>query len=102
MTEVRPTYYASGTYAYEFELIGSGFGVLPDDAIGVPMSHNDNPLENRNSTQVTHVMHIVERSANRIVVRAEQSSWHPAGSIGGLVSSDRRVVYWENDTNPIP
>ena len=83
-------------------MLGNGFDVLPFDAIGVPMIANDRPLEYRDTIAPQAIMEIVERSDTRIVVRSGTEVIHAQSSIGALVSSDRSVVYWVNDTNPLP
>ena len=102
MTEIRPTYYAGGDFTYEFEILGCGFDMLPSDVVGFPMTSNDDPLRYRNADAPSAVMLLVERSNTRIVMRASEEAHHGLTSIGGLVSNDRSIVYWENDTNPLP
>lgn len=101
--EFSPTNYAPGTFAFEFELLGNGFNLLPDDVVGVPMSDNGNPSYYRYDNSAVNVMNVIERSNNRIVMRAAESSPHGRiTSIGMLLSNDRSTVYWINDTRPIP
>lgn len=102
MTEIRPSYYAAGNYRYDFEILGGGFSALPLDVVGVPMISNDNPLQFRNDQSAEVVMRLAERSPNRIVMRAERAWNHTTATIGALLSSDRSIVYWVNDTNPLP
>lgn len=102
VSEVLPAYYAAGEYTYEFEILGRGFDSLPNDIVGVPMVSNDNPLQFRNATSGVSMMTIAERSNNRLVMRAATPYNHEAASIGALLSNDRTIVYWVNDTNPIP
>ena len=85
-----------------FTLKGVGFMELPDDAIAVPMSDNDNPLENRNVTSGGSVMRIVERTATTITFSAAFDVNHGVISIGAILSGDRSDVYWQNNTRPIP
>lgn len=85
-----------------FTLEGIGFDELPEDAIAVPMSNNDNPLENRNAVSGGTVMIIVERTATTITFSASLSVNHGVISIGAILSRDRSDVYWQNNTRPIP
>lgn len=102
VSEILPTYYAAGEYTYEFEIIGRGFDSLPNDMVGVPMTSNENPLQFRNAASRESMMTIAERSNTRLVMKAAAPYNHVAASIGALLSNDRTIVYWVNDTNPIP
>ena len=102
MTEIRPSYYAAGDNSLEFELIGENFDLLPSDTVGVQMHSNDDPLANRYEPVDVNLMHIVERSSTRILVRAYRHWEHIQCSIGALLSNDRSVVYWVNETRPLP
>ena len=103
VNEITPSYYASGDYQLEFELHGSGFLGIPVDAVGVPSSDNNDPLRSRNTMVETSVMTIVSRTDTTMLIRANGSVQHQNPLyLGALLSGDREIVYWVNDTAPLP
>lgn len=73
---------------------------LPADAVAVPMSNNDNPLQYRT---VSAAMTIVERTDNEITFAVANEGQHStAFSIGAILSNDREEVYWINTNRPLP
>lgn len=100
--EITPTYYAAGDQS-TYTLIGHGFDVLPDNALGIRASHNDDPLENQHTTSYRQLYDINERSDTRIVLSARYSGdFTTIGYIGCIVSNDRNYIYWVNDSQPLP
>lgn len=100
--EINPTYYAAGTYILEYTLKGQGFMALPDDAVAVPMTSNDEPLQYRDATSRRVLMTISARSGSEVTFTAGISTDHGIGSIGAILSADRSLVYWMNNTRPLP
>lgn len=101
--EITPTYYASGVEQPSYTLTGSGFDWLPSDALGIRATSNDNPLEFINSGSLS-LYDITEKSDTRIVL-ARQGGVGPIGSrgyLGAIVSNDRNIIYWVNDSQPLP
>lgn len=66
------------------------------------MANNDQPLGYRNIYLPETIMDIVERTNTRIFLRARAEALHAVSSIGALVSADRSIVYWINETRPLP
>lgn len=102
MTEITPTYYADGNHRLEFTLKGEGFNSLPNDAVATPMISNDSPLEFRDDQQGYNVMSMTRISDTEVQFIAASAVNHSAKSIGAILSADRSMVYWVNETNPLP
>lgn len=102
MTEIVPTYYAAGVYKHRYTLRGEGFDTLPSDTIAVPSPFNVTPLANLDSDDPNVIMTIESRTPTEIVFAAAEAVQHNAAYIGGIVSNDRQVVYWVNDSQPLP
>lgn len=86
----------------EFVIEGSGFDLLPYDIIGVVSNHNETPLESRYNQDNRYYCEVVFKSDTRIEMAAASAVGHSALYLGGLVSYDREIVYWQNDTQPLP
>lgn len=100
---MSPVYYASGEIVREFVLEGMYFDYLPDSAVGVLAYDNDNPLEMRDTQLASQLFDIVEKTDTQVRFVARTLTNHPRSSyFGGIVSADRSVVYWENNTKPLP
>lgn len=100
---VSPDYYASNELVGDFELSGTGFDLLPDDAIGILADDNDNPLGYRYTTSAFNLfdVNVVNDNFTRLVVRGSSSHQLPT-YLGAILSSDRSRIYWINDTKPLP
>lgn len=83
-----------------FVLEGHRFELIPDDAFGLYASSNDDPLQNISDN---YGYTISEKTETRMVlVSTAASAQHPANYLGGIVSADREVIYWTNETRPLP
>lgn len=86
-----------------FELIGSGFDDIPNDAIGVSAIDNDNPLEFLQNTNPSGLVSIAEKTQNRMTFTQSTEYVHTYGAyLGAIVSADRNTIYWVNNTKPLP
>lgn len=86
-----------------YTVIGKGFDLIPSDAIGIFANHNDDPLEFLNDNRSDLLFGIVTKENTRMVLICQNPIAHTRASfLGGIVSSDRQTVYWENNTNPLP
>ena len=47
-------------------------------------------------------MHIEERTEKQIIFAANVPDIHGQAYIGCILSEDRSIVYWVNDTKPLP
>ena len=86
---------------------GERFNDLPADAVAIAMRDNDNPLEFLDIPYTPDerrhaIMTIIERTDTTMTMACEVASEHGALSIGAITSADRQVVYWVNDTRPLP
>lgn len=76
--------------------------LIPEDAIGLRSSENDNPLMHRYDEAATQIYDL-ELNENSIVATLRGST-----QIGvtvyfsAIVSADRSTVYWVNNTRPLP
>lgn len=86
----------------EFTINGSGFDLIPNDAIGLPATNNDEPLQFLLTTDTHLVAQIVSYSDTSIRFVASGDSSHNALYLGCIVSADRSVVYWVNESRPLP
>ena len=99
---ISPNYYAAGENIAEFELIGGGFDLLPDDAIGNISENNNNPLDNLAAGGAYYHPAIIERTDKRIVFRGVSHNYPRPYYLGAIVSSDKQIIYWRNESSPIP
>lgn len=64
---------------------------------------NNNPLENRLGSDPWKIMQIQFKSNN--VIEFEHGEPHTLEQsyyLGAILSADRTIVYWVNDTKPLP
>ena len=77
--------------------------MLPDDCVGVMALINNRPLEYRNVETNTAKYRIVERGDDYVRLSQIESSTHTKNNyLGGILSNDRTIVYWVNNTQPLP
>lgn len=64
---------------------------------------NDDPTALINSTDQTHIYSIISKQDMEMTLKQSQQGTHGANTfIGCIVSVDRQIIYWINDTNPLP
>ena len=84
-------------------MTGSNFLQIPDNAIGIIASDNDNPTENIDTSDANFEFRIKEKASNVITFEHIGPSLFSRNYyLGVIVSADRQVVYWVNDTKPLP
>lgn len=77
--------------------------MIPSDAVGILAWSNSDPLEYLNTTVESRLYEIVEKSETWMRVSQKQESTHSGTSyLGAIVSADRSIVYWVNETRPLP
>lgn len=86
-----------------FTVRGEYLDSIPNDAIGVLSSDNDNPLQNRDSASDVIVIPLVNQT--KWSLEFEQETEHTSTQpsyLGAILSRDRQVVYWVNESRPLP
>lgn len=102
MVRITPTYYANGVQNPAYILEGTGFSLIPDDAVGIAASSNDAPLQGINGTNPVNLYSLVERGEGYVRFEQQDPAAHAGYTyLGGIVSADRQTIYWENDTRPL-
>lgn len=100
---ITPTYYAAEERVTQYVLQGRGFLDLPDNAVGVMSTNNDNPLMLRDNHGVNNNYRIVSKTREELVMEQIQMGTHDTPNyLGGILSEDRTTVYWVNETKPLP
>lgn len=103
MTDISPTYYDGNVIPREYVLSGRNFRYVENEALGVAATSNANPTERKDSTNNIVLYDIVEKTDSRLVLKQkEETAIGHANFLGCLVSADRQVVYWVNETEPLP
>lgn len=102
VNEILPTYYASGSNIGNFVIKGMYLDMVPSDALGVFSDENWAPLKYKDTTNRDFLFDIfVEGSSDLVAVPKTQHTVEYSGYLGAIVSSDRSVVYWVNNTHPV-
>ena len=77
--------------------------MIPQDAVGLLSDNNDLPDVYRYSSAEWNVAQVVV--ADDFHMKITQSVAHDQVKntyLGVIVSNDRRIVYWKNNTKPLP
>lgn len=73
------------------------------DAVGIFAYDNDSPLVYQDTTNPALLYEIVSRTNNEMRLRClAPNDAHGNNYLGAILSADRSVVYWENNTRPVP
>lgn len=73
------------------------------DAVGLYSNRNQDPLMSKGRQDAPLLYDIVEKTSTTMrLVSKEAQSGHPANYLGGIASADGSVVYWTNETRPLP
>lgn len=103
VTGVEPSYYAGLEQIDICDIYGSGFDEVPADALGILATDNDDPMHYRNTSTITYLFDILQKSNTHIRFKLREAHTFPTPKfLGGIVSADRSEEYWVNDTAPIP
>ena len=82
---------------------GSGFSMVPNDAVGVWAISNDDPLAFRNSQDNANTFDVIVGSDNLLTCVPRVLYTHSVPNyLGAILSADRQTVYWVNETRPLP
>lgn len=83
-----------------FELTGEDLNLIPEDVIGIGAINNDEPLA---YLQAGTALSVISRTESSIEISQGVTISHGAPTyLGALVSSDRSIIYWVNNTRPLP
>ena len=100
---ITPDYYAIGVSPDEYIIDGKNLDIIPSNALGIFAYNNDDPLRFRYDTADNHSYKIVEQSYSRMVLRHITGGTLGSDTyLGGIVSPDGSIVYWVNETKPLP
>lgn len=101
---MTPTYYAAGWRGVlEFEVLGSGFDYLPAAIKGTVSDKNDVPAEHVDAEAGAYMLTVVERSAERLLLRGVSTeTYNRAVYLGTISEVGKAVALWENTTRPLP
>ena len=103
MTQISPNYYAAGELVRSYVLRGERFDSIPSDAVGIYATENIAPLQNRYQTDTGYLFSIDSNTGSEMVLHPLVPLQHSSHNfLGGIVSADRQIVYWENNTMPLP
>lgn len=104
MTQVSPDYYAAGVAPRTYDLVGEYFTQIPADAIGIKSYNNDDPLENIENTLSRNIYSITEKTDTTLKLQVRAAEFVPTHEnyLGAIVSSNREVIYWVNESRPLP
>lgn len=103
MDSINPTYYAATILNSGFDVVGSNFDLIPNNAIGLYANDNDKPLLFRYSL-ADNTIYKISRKTNKLISfqAVAPSTTHGDNYLGAIVSEDRNIIYWINNTKPIP
>lgn len=103
MNEISPNYYAEFERVTQYELTGDRFDMLPDDAIGILSTENDNPLSARYNQNARNIFDITARTNETMTLKVRNEESHnEANYLGVILSADRETIYWINESKPLP
>ena len=100
---ISPNYYAADNPSDVYNLIGSGFEELPNDAVGILAISNDDPLGQRyaQSESLLYAINVVDD--NTMTATCNEPTVHSGPNyLGAILSADRETIYWVNNTKPLP
>lgn len=84
-------------------LTGYRINLIQTGAVAILSNSNDNPMINIQTTNPSLIMDIEVLSENAATATVRQGATHSVPYyIGVIASADRSVVYWVNNTRPLP
>lgn len=102
MNEVSPNYYAGGSGSPEFLVKGTGFSMIPNDALAAVSYDNALPKQHiGDSVNAFEILRILERGDGFIKFGNGKTTTHSPLYLGVIMSQDRHTIYWENDSGPL-
>lgn len=84
-------------------LRGDGLSLIPSNAVGIMATSNQDPLAFLGTDDPGYLYDITEHSNMRIVVSQRAAGPHSRNTyLGAITSPDGSVVYWVNESEPLP
>ena len=84
-------------------MTGEHFAQIPNNAVGLYAVSNDDPLASRYGDVDWYFYDIVENTGTSMRLVSRNAFGHAvANYLGGIVSADRQIVYWVNNSRPLP
>lgn len=104
---ITPLYYAEpGNFQPRFEIQGRGLLQIPANAVARWSLYNDNPTWAQTGTWEGGVFAILDRTDTSIVFRASTNHTYDLNDVpfylGCITSPDGSIVYWINNSQPLP
>lgn len=88
---------------HPFNLNGENFDEIPNDAVAVVATNNEEPLQFRYSTSAGNVMHVAQKTNTAMLIQYDElQTTGNAVYLGAILSRDRSTIYWVNKTKPLP
>ena len=85
-----------------YTLTGFRFDLIPEDALGILARSNDDPLEFRYLNNSSDLYSITSKSSTEMILVQQNTAQHSVDTyLGAIVSNDRNVVYWVNNSKPL-
>lgn len=86
----------------EYVLEGTGFDLIPNDAVGTAASSNDYPTQGSGNQNPVNIYDIVEKGRTFMrLVQRDPAAHGGYTYLGCIVSADRSHFYWINETRPL-
>lgn len=86
-----------------YELSGLNFDLMPEQIVGLASSFNDKPLMHINDTAVHFILNPIERDSTHMVLECSiEVQYNSSYYLGGIVSENREIIYFVNNTKPLP
>ena len=96
VTSVTPDRYASGEFERTYVVRGENLDLIPEEAVGIYTDEEANPLKFRyQATNPTYMFEQISREPNEIVLQQGSVQHGYVNYLGGIVSRDGSVVYWQ-------
>lgn len=84
-------------------MTGHGFLNIPEDALGIFASDNNNPLQYIDTDVNEWLFELSIIDDTQLTATCIHPNIHTGSNyLGAIVSADRQTVYWINNTNPLP
>lgn len=103
VVEVSPGYYATGEQSpFEFVVKGYNLDALPQNAVAIMSSRNDDPLQYRYSGG-NYDMEIISQAKRQVIFRSHyEGTYGTPKYLGAILTADLETILWVNESRPLP